>query len=100
MAREYKTILEFKDCPFDEATEKLFTSIAKSMDDERAPYSGSFEMEFEFKRGMPSLTEKKTKGLTDAHLKMLSEFEATGLKALSRGKDGAKIKTEAEINKI
>ncbi len=100
MAREYKTKLEFRNCPGDEATEKVFSTIAKSMYDEPVPYSGSFQMEFELKGGRASLKKKKTSGLSDNHTKMLTELEAVGLKAISKGKDGAKVKAEAEVDKV
>ena len=92
MAREYKTKLEFNNCPGDEATEKMFSTIATSMYNERGPYTGSFQMEFELKGGRASLKKKKMSGLSDDHSKMLTELESVGLKAVSKGKDGAKVK--------
>lgn len=100
MAEEYKTKLQFNDCPVDQATEDLFRTITRSMTSQPSPYSASFEMEFKFNGGMASLTKKTAMGLTDDHTRMLSELEALGLKAVSRGNDGGKVKTEAEIVKV
>lgn len=100
MAEEYKIKLAFNDCPVDQATEDLFNTITRSMTSQPSPYSASFEMEFKLKDGKANLTEKKAIGLTDEHASMLSQLEALGLKAVSRGNEGGKVKTEAEVVKV
>ena len=70
------------------------------MSSQPSPYSASFEMEFRMKDGMASLTKKTAVGLTDEHSTMLSELEGLGLKAVSRGDEGGKVKAEAKIEKI